>query len=201
MKLLLLLAVGVSFAPRFVAAQDLAASIKAMAAAYAGSGSIIALDAHTIQIDPRMPAPICAMPTDENGKTTWLYYAFPLASITVPLDTVDEKLIGVDTVFTAPDAAETYKPGEAGDTTMIVVAGLPGKEFRTLKYDREKFLHLAPGPHSASDYDQAPDNTEAFGLTFSSREAARNFAAALKNAVILARAQLAQQEVRTGAGE
>lgn len=196
-KLLLPLALGVSFAPGFAVAQvrpaSIDASVKAMAAAYAGSGSIVALDSHTIQIDPRMPAPICAMPREENGKTSWLYYAFPLASITVPLDIVDEKLIGVDTVFTTPDATETYKPGEMGDTTMIVVAGLPGKEFHTLKYDRDKFLRLAPGPHSASDYDQAPDITEAFGLTFSSREAARSFAAALKQAVILARGQVAQR--------
>lgn len=175
------------------ASPDLATSIRTMTAAYAASGSIAVLDRHTIVIEPKMPAPLCAVPKDADGKTTWSFYAFPLASITVPLDIVDDKLIGEDTAFTNPDAMKTYKPGEQGETTMVIIAGLPGKQFHTLAYDRDKFLHLGPGPHSATEYGEAPDDTEAFALTFSDRAAARAFAKALREAVVAARAQLAQR--------
>ena len=60
-----------------------------------------------------------------------------------------------------------------------------------LIYDLDKFAHLGPGPHSSKEYGQAPDETEAFGLTFADPAAARSFAIALKNAVILAKAQAA----------
>lgn len=190
-KVFLLLLLGVFFAPGCGVAQDLASSVHAMSAAYSESGSIVALDASTILIQPKMPAPVCAVPRDEDGKTSWSYYAFPLASITVPLAIVDESLIGQDVVFTDPDAIRTYKAGQVGDTTMVIVAGVPGKQFHTMAYDREKFLHLGPGPHSGSEYGESPDDTEAFGLTFADRAEAQRFAAALKAAVILARAQMA----------
>lgn len=192
-RLPLFLLLGVIFAPGFCVAQDLASSIQTMTAAYAASGSIVALDSHTLMIQPNMPAPVCAVPREEGGKTTWSYYAFPLASITVPLAIVDEKLIGENLAFTAPDAAGKYKPGDKGDTIMLIVAGLPGKQFHTLAYDRDKLIHLGPGPHSSAEYGQAPDDTEAFALTFSGRAEASAFASALKAAVILARAQAAQQ--------
>lgn len=190
-KFVLLLLLGVSFAPGCGVAQDLASSIHAMAAAYSESGSIVALDATTLVIQPKMPAPVCAVPRDAGGRTAWSYYAFPLASITVPLATVDENLIGQDVVFTDPDAIRTYKAGAVGDTTMVIIAGVAGKQFHTLAYDRDKFLHLGPGPHSASEYGENPDDTEAFGLTFADREEAQRFRVALKSAVILARAQMA----------
>lgn len=171
------------------AGQDLASSIQAMQTAYAGSGNIVAAGPQTVLIEPRMPAPLCAVPSDVNGTTTWRYYAFPLSSITLPLADVDEKLIGEDEVFTSPDAAKTYKPGQVGDTTLVIVAGVSGKEFHTLLYDRDKFIHLGAGPHASSEYGQHPDDTEAFALAFSDRAAAQAFAAALKHAVQLARAQ------------
>jgi hypothetical protein len=173
------------------AGQDLASSIQAMQTAYAGSGTLVAAGPQTILIEPRMPAPLCAVPSDANGKTTWRYYAFPLSSITLPLADVDDKLIGEDEVFTSPDAAAAYKPGQAGDTTLVIIPGIPGKEFHTLLYDRDKFIHLGPGPHSSSEYSQRPDDTEAFALAFSDRAAVQAFAAALKQAVQLARAQAA----------
>lgn len=162
--------------------------------AYAASGSIVALDDHTLLIEPNMPGPLCALPTNEGGKTTWSFYTFPLASITVPLALVDETLIGEDIVFTNPDATKGYKPGDTGDTTMVVIAGAPGKQFHTLTYDRDKLAHLGPGPHDGSAYGQAPDDTEAFGLMFSDHAAARAFETALRNAVILAKAETAARE-------
>lgn len=176
----------------FCAAQDLVSDLKAMQAAYAASGSIVSLDSQTFEIEPAMPAPVCAVPSDADGRTTWRYYAFPLASIRVSLRDVDEKLIGQDMVFTDPDAPKTYKPGDLGDTTIVIVAGEPGKLFRTLLYDRDKYLHLGPGPHAPKDYGEAPDQTEAFALTFADPTAARAFAAALKNAVRLSKAQAAR---------
>lgn len=157
--------------------------------AYAGSGSIVAAGAGTLLIEPRMPAPLCAIPQDAGGQTTWRYYSFPLAFITLPLADVDEKLIGEDEVFTSPDAAKTYKPGQAGDTTLVIIAVIPGKQFHTLLYDRDKYMQLGPGPHAGSEYGQRPDDTEAFALAFPDRASARSFAAALKQAVLLARAQ------------
>jgi hypothetical protein len=136
-----------------------------------------------------MPAPLCAVPKIDGSQTTWRYYAFPLASITVPLTSIDEKMIAEDLVFTNPDAAKSYKPGDVGDTAIVIVAGVPGKQFHTQLYDRDKFLHLGPGPHTASEYGQMPDDTEAFALTFSDAAAARAFAATLKSAVMLAKAQ------------
>jgi hypothetical protein len=183
----LLLCAAVAFCP----AQDLASSIQAMKSAYAASGNMTAIDSQTILIEPRMPAPLCAVPKDADGQTTWRYYSFPLSSITLPLADVDEKLIGEDEVFTSPDAAKTYKPGQAGDTTLVIIAGIPGKEFHTLLYDRDKFIQLGPGPHASREYSQRPDDTEAFALAFSDRAAAQSFAAALKKAVLLARAQAA----------
>jgi len=170
-------------------AQDLATDVQTMQFAYAGSGSIIALDSQTIVIEPKMPAPVCAVPKVLAGETTWQFYSFPLASITVPLTSIDEKLIGQDVVFTDPDAEKKYKPGDVGDTTIVIIAGVQGKQFHTLLYDRDKFLHLGPGPHKAKDYGEMPDDTEAFALTFSDPAAARSFAAALKNAVLLAKAR------------
>ncbi len=178
--------------PAFGNAQDLASNIRSMTTAYAASGSIVVSDDHTIIIEPKMPAPVCAVPKQEDGKTAWAFYAFPLASITVPLAIVDDTLIGENAVFTDPDAPKEYRPGAVGDTTMVIVASLPGKQFHTIAYDREKFIHLGPGPHSSSEYGQAPDDTEAFGLTFPDRSAARAFEMALRNAVILARAQTAR---------
>jgi hypothetical protein len=175
------------------AAQNLASHIQTLKNAYASSGSIVVLDAQTIVIEPRMPGPICALPKSEDGKTTWSYYTFPLASIVVPLASIDENLILENLVFTDPEAPKAYKPGDVGDTTMVVIAGVPGKQFHTITYDRQRFTQLGPGPHSSSAYGQAPDDTEAFGLTFSDRAAAIAFETALKNAVLLARSQASRQ--------
>jgi hypothetical protein len=175
------------------AAQNLASHIQTMKNSYASSGNIVALDDHTILIEPKMPGPLCALPIIKDGKTTWAYYTFPLASIVVPLASVDETLIADDLVFTDPEAAKSYKPGDVGDTTMVVIAGVSGKQFHTITYDRDKFTHLGPGPHSSSAYGQAPDDTEAFGLTFSNRSAAHAFEMALKNAVLLTKAQASRQ--------
>jgi hypothetical protein len=192
-KKLFLFVLSLSILTRVCDAQDLTSDVQTMESAYAGSGSIVALDSQTIVIAPKMPAPVCAVPKIEGGDITWKYYSFPLASITVPLASIDEKLIGQDVVFTKPDVEKSYKPGDVGDTTIVIVAGVPGKQFHTLLYDREKFLHLGPGPHTAKDYGQTPDDTEAFALTFSDPVAARSFAAALKNAVLLAKAQASLQ--------
>ena len=174
-------------------AQNLASHIQALKSSYASSGNVVALDDHTLLIEPKMPGPLCALPIVKDGKTTWAYYTFPLASIVVPLASVDETLIMEDPVFTDPDAAKSYKPGDVGDTTMVVIAGVPGKQFHTITYDRDKLTHLGPGPHSSSAYGQAPDDTEAFGLTFSDRASAHAFEMALKNAVLLAKAQASRQ--------
>jgi len=99
----------------------------------------------------------------------------------------------VDRVFTDPDVAKRYKPGEVGDATMIVISMVPGRQFHTLAYDREKFAHLGPGPHKSSEYGQAPDDTQAFGLTFSDPGAAHTFELALKDAVILAKSKRASR--------
>ncbi len=175
------------------AAQNLVSHFQAIKNSYAASGNIVVLDEHTILIEPRMPGPLCALPRNDNGKTTWSFYTFPLASIVVPLASVDETLISENLVFTDPEAAKKYKPGEVGDTAMVVIAGVPGKQFHTIIYDREKLTHLGPGPHSSSAYGQAPDDTTAFGLTFSDRAAARAFETALKDAVLLAKAQALRQ--------
>jgi hypothetical protein len=171
--------------------QDLPSNLHAMQSSYAASGSIVVINKGTIVIEPRMPAPLCAMPKTEDGKISWSFYSFPLASITVPLAQVDETLISEDRVFSNPEAPKKYKPGDVGDTTMVVVASKPGKQFHTLLYDLEKFAALRTGPHSGKDYGQVPDDTEAFGLTFTDPAAARAFAVALHNAVIQARAQTA----------
>ncbi len=174
-------------------AQNQASPIETLKSSYSASGSIVVLDRNTIVIEPRMPAPVCAKPKTENGKTTWQFYSFPLASITVPLTEVDETLISENRVFTGFDAAKSYRPGEMGDTTMIVIAGAEGKQFHTLIYDSDKFSQLGPGPHSSKEYDQSPDDTAAFGLTFSDPAAARAFEIALRSAVIEAKAR-AQNE-------
>jgi hypothetical protein len=168
---------------------DLRAQIETMKITYAGSGSILVLDDKTLLIEPNMPGPVCSLPKNENGKTSWSRFAFPLASITVPLATVDESLISEDIVFTNPDAAKDYKPGDVGDSTMVVVVGVEGRHFHTLMYDREKLVELGPGIHDSKTYGQAPDDVEAFGLTFADHEAARAFVAALRNAVAIAKAQ------------
>jgi hypothetical protein len=188
-SLVILSALSLSLTATF--GQDLPTSIQAMKNSYAASGSIVVLDKSTIVIEPKMPAPLCALPKNQDGKTSWSFYTFPLASITVPLAEVDETLISEDRVFTDLNVTKTYKPGDVGDTTMVVVAVVPGKQFHTLLYDRDKFTRLGPGPHSSSEYGQAPDDTEAFALTFSDPAAARTFEIALKDAVILARARTA----------
>jgi hypothetical protein len=197
-KKLLLFLLTLSILKPVCGAQDLAADVQSMASAYAGSGSIVAVDAQTIVIEPKMPAPVCAVPKNAGGEITWQYYSFPLASITVPLTSIDEKLIGQDVVFTDPDAQKKYKPGDVGDTTIVIVAGVQGKQFHTLLYDRDKFLHLGPGPHPPKDYGEMPDDTEAFALTFSDPAAARSFSAALRNAVLRAKARAS---VASPAGE
>jgi len=170
-------------------AQNSASPIETLKNSYAASGSIVVLNDNTIVIEPKMPAPVCALPKTENGKTTWQFYSFPLASITVPLSEVDETLISEDRVFTGTEPDKSYKPGDVGDTTMIVIAGKQGMQFQTLIYDRDKFLQLGPGPHSGKEFDQAPDNTVAFGLTFSDQASARAFEMALREAVLDAKAR------------
>jgi hypothetical protein len=177
-------------------AQDISAKIQSMKTAYAGSGSIVSLDGDSIVISPKMPNPVCGLLMNKDGKTGWAYYSFPLASITVPLNDVDETQIVDNRVFTNPDAADHYKPGDEGETTLVVISGIPGKQFRTLIYDREKFAQLGPGPHSSREYGQAPDKTLAFGLTFSDADAARTFEQALKDAVIMAKQKLSTQARR-----
>jgi len=170
-------------------AQDLHSRMEQMKTAYTASGSIVVLDGETLVIEPNMPGPVCAVPRKEDGKITWYRYAFPLASITVPLSEVDESIVSEDSVFTNPDATVAYKPGDKGDTTMVVIVGMPGKKFRALIYDREKLAQLGPGPHRSSEYGQVQDEVEAFGLVFTDADAAHNFVAALKNAVIMAKTQ------------
>ena len=143
-------------------AQDIRSRLEQMKTAYTASGSIVVLDSQTLVIEPNMPGPICALPREEDGKTTWHRYAFPLASITVPLTSVDENVVSEDRVFTNPAAAHDYKPGDKGDTIMIVVVGMPGKKFPALIYDRDKLEHLGPGPHSSSDYGQVKDQVDCF---------------------------------------
>lgn len=167
-----------------------------MQLAYSGSGSIIAIDGDSIVISPKMPSPICGLLMTRDGKTDWAYYTFPLASITVPLTAVDETQIVDNRVFTDPNVAQHYKPGAIGDSTMVVIAGMPGKQFHTLIYDREKFTQLGPGPHSSREYGQAPDDTVAFGLTFSDPQAAQAFELALKEAVLLAKQKASAQARR-----
>jgi len=170
-------------------AQDIRSRMAQMKTAYTASGSIVMLDGQTLVIERNMPGPVCALPRQEDGKTTWYRYAFPLASITVPLTAVDENIVSEDRVFTDPAAPRVYKPGDQGDATMIVVVSTPGKKFPALVYDRDKLAHLNPGPHSASDYGQFQDQVEAFGLTFADNAAAREFVTALRNAVRLAKTQ------------
>jgi hypothetical protein len=170
-------------------AQDIRSRMAEMKTAYTASGSIVMLDGQTLVIEPNMPGPVCALPRQEDGKITWYRYAFPLASITVPLTAVDENIVSEDRVFTDPAAPRGYKPGDQGDATMIVVVSTPGKKFPALVYDRDKLAHLNPGPHSASDYGQFQDQVEAFGLTFADNAAAREFVTALRNAVRLAKTQ------------
>ena len=160
-----------------------------MKIAYTASGSIVMLDGQTLIIEPNMPAPVCALPREEDGKIAWYRYAFPLSSITVSLTDVDESILGEDLVFTNPDAPRAYKPGDKGDAVMVVVVGMPGKKFPALIYDREKRAHLGPGPHSGSDYGQVKDQVEAFGLTFNDSASSDAFILALKNAVRLAKTQ------------
>ena len=167
-----------------------------MKSAYVESGSIVAVGENSIVIQPNMPSPVCGLPLNKDGKTAWSFYTFPLASITVPLDQVDETLLAEDRVFTDPQVAQKYKPGQVGETTMVVISVIPGKRFHTLIYDREKLARLGPGPHSSKEYGQVPDDTEAFGLTFSDPAAARTFALALKEAVIavkLEKSKMARQ--------
>jgi hypothetical protein len=170
-------------------AQDIRSHLQQMKTAYTTSGSIVAIDGQTLVIEPNMPGPVCAMPRREDGKITWYRYAFPLASITVPLTEVDESIVSEDSVFTNPEAAKGYKPGDKGDTTMVVIVGMPGKKFRALIYDRDKLSQLGPGPHRSSEYGQVQDQVEAFGLVFADQAAAHEFVSALKNAVILAKTQ------------
>ena len=170
-------------------AQDIRSHMEQMKAAYTASGSIVLLDGQTLVIEPNMPAPVCALPREEDGRIAWYRYAFPLSSITVPLADVDESLMGEDRVFTNPDAPSAYKPGDKGDAVMVVVVGMPGKKFRALIYDRDKLQHLGPGPHSSSDYGQVQDQVEAFGLTFNDTAASHAFVTALRNAVMLAKTQ------------
>jgi hypothetical protein len=182
--------------PGFSVAQDIPAKVQSMKAAYAESGSIVSLDGDSIVIAPKMPSPICGLLMTREGKTGWAFYSFPLASITVPLSAVDENLIVDNRVFTDPDVPNHYKPGEVGETTMVVISGMPGKQFHTLIYDRDKFSQLGPGPHSSREYGQVPDETIAFGLTFSDPQAARAFELALKEAVIMAKQKHATQASR-----
>ena len=177
-------------------AQNITTKIQSMQNAYSGSGTIIAVEGDSIVISPKMPSPICGMLMTRDGKTDWAYYTFPLASITVPLSSVDENQIVDNRVFTDPNVAEHYKPGDVGETTMVVIAGMPGKQFHTLIYDRDKFSQLGPGPHSSREYGQAPDDTVAFGLVFSDPKAAQTFELALKEAVVLAKQKQSAQARR-----
>jgi hypothetical protein len=170
-------------------AQDIPSRMDEMKTAYTASGSIVVLDGQTLVIEPNMPAPVCALPREEDGKIAWYRYAFPLSSITVQLSDVDESLMGEDRVFTNPEAPSAYKPGDKGDAVMVVVIGMPGKKFPALIYDRDKLAHLGPGPHSGSDYGQMKDQVEAFGLTFNDPAAAHAFVTALRSAVVLAKTQ------------
>lgn len=170
-------------------AQNIRSRMEQMKTAYTASGSIVVLDGQTLLIEPNMPGPICALPRQEDGKTTWYRYTFPLASITVPLTAVDESVVSEDRVFTDPDAPNAYKPGDVGDATLVVVVSTSGRKFHSLMYDRDKLSHLGPGPHNSSEYGQMPDEVEAFGLTFVDSTAAHEFVTALKNAVLLAKAQ------------
>lgn len=177
-------------------AQNITSKIESMKSAYSDSGSIVAIDGDSIVISPKMPSPVCGLLMNRDGKTGWAFYSFPLASITVPLASVDETLIAENRVFTDPNAAEHYKPGDVGETTMLVISGMPGKQFHTLIYDRDKYANLGPGLHSGREYGQAPDDTVAFGLTFSDPEAAHTFELALKEAVIMAKQKLATTALR-----
>ena len=140
-----------------------------------------------------MPGPICGLPKTKDGKTNWSFFAFPLASIKVPLGMIDEDVISEDMVFTRPDATESYKPGDVGDATMVVVLGVPGKRFHALTYDREKLARLGPGPHSGAAFGQTEDDVEAFGLTFPDQPSARAFILALRNAVTMVKTQAAKR--------
>jgi len=66
---------------------------------------------------------------------------------------------------------------------------MPGKQFHTMMYDREKLIQLGPGVHDSASYSQTSDDVEAFGLTFTDHAAAQAFVDALKSAAAIARTQ------------
>ena len=95
------------------------------------------------------------MPVNKDGKTSWNYYAFPLASIVVPLNAVDESLISEDLVFTESRRSQA--------ATSLVTQAIPRWSSSPVSrassstpciYDRDKLASLGPGPHASPEYGQ-----------------------------------------------
>ena len=91
-------------------AQDIRSRMEQMKTAYTASGSIVVLDGQTLVIEPNMPAPVCALPREEDGKIAWYRYAFPSPPSPFHLQTWTSPSMGEDRVFTNPEAPVPTSP-------------------------------------------------------------------------------------------
>ena len=173
-------------------AQNPVSSIQALKSSYSASGNIVAVDAQTILIEPRMPAPLCAMPRTEAGRISWSYYAFPLASITVPLTAVDETPSP-----RTPSLRILRRQKTISQAMWATPRWLSLREYRTAVSHH----HLrsrqagAPRPRSAlvSGVRAGPRRHRGIWSHVSHRASARAFEMALRDAVLRAKARASRQ--------
>ena len=90
------------------------------------------------------------------------------------------------------DEVGAYKKGDQGSLTIVLIKATSGKPFLIAKYNRDKLnavLKAGAKPANGEDIGESTQYSDLISVVFESTADARKFEAALKNAVIAAKAE------------
>lgn len=159
--------------------------------AYAKSGEIGYVNG-SLAIAPMMPCPPLAFPVGGSGKDIrWDLLVFPTSHVLADLRMIDETSIEELHAFSVNDIG-TYKVGDQGGLTIVVIKATSGKPFWVAEYDFDKLkaaLQTGAKHITGTEIGESREYRDRFSLIFENLSDARKFETALKNAAIVAKAE------------
>ena len=159
--------------------------------AYAKSGEIEYVNG-SLAISPTMPSPLLFLPTGGTSQNPkWSVLSFPVAQISADLQMIDETSIDEMHAFSAEDF-KVYKDGDRGSLTAVSIKSTNGRPFLVAEYDLDKLnavFKAGTRQITGEAIGETREYRDTFTVLFESTSDARKFETALKNAVIVAKAQ------------
>ena len=159
--------------------------------AYAKSGEIAWVNG-SLEISPKMPCPLVLFLVGGSPKNpNFAPVTAPVSKVLADLRMIDEASFHDGQAFSGNDVA-AYKKGDQGSLTIVLIKATSGKPFFITKYNPDKLnavLKAGEKPLNGEDIGESSDYGDLISVIFESKADARKFEAALKNAVIAAKAE------------